>query len=521
MYAGIRNYNRLAYLGLIIVLVLPLISGCASSGVTETPSASAVGGAAGPTSTTGGGIIGETPTAAAIETPTTAAVETPTTAATSAISPTTAATGTVAPTETVMPTTAVTGTATITASMAISGTLAPGSIRMSVVRGAMIDTMRKLAQQYEAANPGKKVYIEEEPEGGAFEALIAAGNQPDIITASFGSQIGSLASEGAVLPLDDLPGMQDLLNRLDPATYEKLYGHYFYIPAGTDVTMLIYNKDLFQEAGLDPNKPPTTFAEYLDYAQKIQALPARSNGDKVYGNVFWNDALAWGGWYWNMLQPMYLNANQDACLLLNKLGTDIVFDQPECKMAEFFDFNAKAQQYAPPTMEKNFFSRSIGMWPQYGYSWEPNLKEALNQPMVIGQDVGIAPVPVPNAGDTAYSTLGGRAFMIMKTNPQRQQDAWQFVQYLMQDDNNLVFLKELGYLPVIETLKSDTYFQDPTRQPFVEMLKTSVLPQQYDAADKAANAILGVYQKVAVERTMTPQEGVTAAAKDARSALGQ
>ena len=31
-------------------------------------------------------------------------------------------------------------------------------------------------------------------------------------------------------------------------------------------------------------------------------------------------------------------------------------------MQQFFEFNANAQEFAPPTMEKNFFSRSIGMW---------------------------------------------------------------------------------------------------------------------------------------------------------------
>ena len=86
----------------------------------------------------------------------------------------------------------------------------------------------------------------------------------------------------------------------------------------------------------------------------------------------------------------------------------------------FFDFTKQAQQYAPPTMEKNFFSRTIGMWPQYGYSWEPNLKTAAERPMEIGKDVAVAPVPVPKAGDTSYTTLGGRPLMIMRTTPERQ-----------------------------------------------------------------------------------------------------
>jgi multiple sugar transport system substrate-binding protein len=396
-----------------------------------------------------------------------------------------------------------------------------GTVRVAVVRGTMIDTMRKLAEQYVQENPGIEVTVEEEPEGGAFEALIAAGNQPDLIVASFGSQIGRLAASGNVVPLEDMSGAQELFATLAPQAVEELYGHNYYVPVGADVTMMIYNKELFEEAGLDPENPPVTWDEFLDAAEKIDALPNRDTGEDVYGTVFWNDALAWGGWYWNMLQPMYLNANQNQCLLLNRLATDIVFDQPECMLAEFLEFNRSAQQFAPPTMERNFFSRTIGMWLQYGYSWEPNLREAAGQPMVIGEDVGIAPVPVPNEGDTSYTTYGGRAFMVLKTTPDRQNAAWEFVKFLMQDDNNLVFLQDLGYLPILTSLLGDPYFQEPARQPFVDILETAVLPQQFAAADDVANQILGIYQKTAVEESLTPEEAVQEAATQARSVLQQ
>jgi len=280
------------------------------------------------------------------------------------------------------------------------------------------------------------------------------------------------------------------------------------------VTLMIYNKDLFEQAGLDPEQAPTTWDEFLAAAQAIDEL-----GDDIYGTVFWNEALVWGGWYWNMLQPIYLNGNQAECQLMNRLGTDIVFDQDDCQMQRFFEFTKQAQQYAPPTMETNFFSRRIGMWPQYGYSWEPNLREAAEEPMVIGEDVGVAPVPVPEEGDTSFTTYGGRALMVLETTPDREARAWDFIQFLSQDENNLTFIKELGYLPVLTSLKEDEYFQEDARRPFVDLLENGILPEQFAAAERAAVQVQAIYQAAVVEGTISIEEAVLTAVEQAREAL--
>jgi multiple sugar transport system substrate-binding protein len=394
-----------------------------------------------------------------------------------------------------------------------------GDLRVSSVAGAMHGVLEAIAGQYEELNPGVNVTIEDEPEGGAFQALIAAGNQPDLVITSFGPALGKLAAEEALVPLDELQGAPDLLGRLEPSAVEQFFGNNYYIPIGADVTMLIYNKQLFAEAGLDPETPPTTWDEFLAAAEAIYNLPDREDGAKVYGTVFWNEALGWGGWYWNMLQPIYLNANQDQCRLVNRLGTDVDFTDPACNMEAFFAFLAQAQQYAPPTMETNFFSRSIGMWPQYGYSWEPNLETAAGEPMVMGEDVGIAPVPVPNEGDQAYTTYGGRAGVIMRTTPERETLAWDFLQFMMTDEVNMQFITELGYLPVVTALQDDPYFADPARKPFVDILEHAVLPQQFSTADTVAMAVQGVIQQAVVEGNLDPAQAAEQAAEAAREAL--
>ena len=62
------------------------------------------------------------------------------------------------------------------------------------------------------------------------------------------------------------------------ATYQgRTYGTGF----TPDVSILIYNKDLFKRAGLDPNKPPASVPEIVADAKKIRVL-----GDDIYGFYF-------------------------------------------------------------------------------------------------------------------------------------------------------------------------------------------------------------------------------------------
>src|SRR5690606_3523789 len=100
-----------------------------------------------------------------------------------------------------------------------------------------------------------------------------------------------IAAQGAAAELEELPGAEELFGRVEERSVEQLYGHNYYVPLGADVTMMIYNKALFEEAGLDPENPPQTWAEFLAAAEAIQGLPAREDGDQVYGTVFWNEAL--------------------------------------------------------------------------------------------------------------------------------------------------------------------------------------------------------------------------------------
>jgi multiple sugar transport system substrate-binding protein len=353
------------------------------------------------------------------------------------------------------------------------------------------------------------------------DTQVAAGNPPDIHIGVWGYEPAKYAKMGKLVNISTLPGAADIVKRIDPKFVVKNFGGLYYLPWNATTTMMIYNKQLFKEAGLNPNKPPVTFAEYLADAKKISSLPPRSNGDKVYGNIFWNDALTWGGWYWSMLAPIYYNMNDGKYKLFNSFGTDIVFDKPQAKMADFFQFCRQAQQYAPPTMKKDFFNRNVGMWLQFGYGWENNLLQAKDTPMVIGKDVGVAPIPVPKAGMKSWSTLDGRSIEIFRTTPTRQEASWALAQYLMSYSINLRACEVLHQLPVLLSEEHNSFFQRPDTKPFVEQAQHAIINEPYAAADAVEQAVLKAYMQAVVKQQITPQQAVKQAASDARAAMNQ
>ena len=156
------------------------------------------------------------------------------------------------------------------------------------------------------------------------------------------------------------------------------------------------------------------------------------------------------------------------------------------------------------------------MWLQFGYGWKANLKQATGTPMEIGKDVGIAPIPVLNAGDKSVSTIDGRALMIFKSNKVKEANAWEFVKFLMRDKENLGVCKSLGQLPTLKSISTDLYFQTPDNKPFLDLLKTGIPNEGFAESDAIQNIVLQTYQKVVITKTLTPEQGVKEAADKSR-----
>ncbi|MGQ9630177.1 MAG: extracellular solute-binding protein [bacterium] len=99
-------------------------------------------------------------------------------------------------------------------------------------------------------------------------AAFAAGKAPDIIGIDRSWMPEFLKNDLlAPFPADLQKKWESLALPLTETL--KIEGKVYGLPFGGDIYQLTYNKDMFREAGLDPNRPPETWDEFRSYAKKL------------------------------------------------------------------------------------------------------------------------------------------------------------------------------------------------------------------------------------------------------------
>lgn len=146
-------------------------------------------------------------------------------------------------------------------------------------------------ERFEADNPNITVEPSEwEWEAATFAAQLAGGTLPttfefpftDGLTLIERGQLADVTAEVEALAYADQfnPSVLDVVRSGD-----RIYG----VPSAAYGMGLHYNRDLFEQAGLDPDAPPTTWDEVREYAQQI----ADETGQAGYAQMSQDNT---GGW---------------------------------------------------------------------------------------------------------------------------------------------------------------------------------------------------------------------------------
>ncbi len=287
----------------------------------------------------------------------------------------------------------------------------------------------------------------------------------------------------------------------DLATYQgKEYGTGF----TPDVSVLVYNKDLFKKAGLDPDKPPTSIGQIHEFAKKIRAI-----GPDTYGFYFSGSCP---GCNIFTTSPMMVAAGakllppDDKTEPLQGPGVKEVLEQFHEMWAEGL-VPKSAQADNGSNFVANFKAGTIGIQGAGGFLISDLKKDVPNL------DFGIAVLPGIKEGQ-ASAFVGGDVVAIPKGS-KHEKIARDFIKWELTDDAQLEGLAKNNILPSRTDLADNKYFQADPRiittakavgigyvpwvfhfnemvnsdsSPWIQMLQTAVFDGKVDEAIATAKA---------------------------------
>ena len=134
-------------------------------------------------------------------------------------------------------------------------------------------------------------------------AAFRAGNAPHILQVFEVGTATMMASKGAIVPVADV--MKKAGIQFKPGAYVPAVAGYYTAPNGqmlsfpfnSSTTVFHYNKDAFKAAGLDPEKPPKTWAEVANAAAKLKAAGHKCPFTTSW--ISWTQLESFSAWHNN------------------------------------------------------------------------------------------------------------------------------------------------------------------------------------------------------------------------------
>ncbi|WP_274362969.1 ABC transporter substrate-binding protein [Paenibacillus thermotolerans] len=298
-------------------------------------------------------------------------------------------------------------------------------------------------------------------------AQIAAGNPPDAIINEI-AYVGQRAQKKQVMNLQKYVEQDNMEARFHPHLWEimKYEGDVYALPFNTDTRMLFYNKKMFTEAGLDPEKPPKTWDELEVMAQKLDII---KNG-KIE-RLGYHPRLAGG-------HEMFLNNADGGKPWLDSTGVHINTPNKVAAMKWFLSWDERYGREKVDEFRSTFGSKTndpliagkLGMKVDNGTFWTQIRDFAANR-----DDFGIAPMPEYKEGSGHWSNGGGFTIEI-PYGAKHPDESWEFLKY-MTDVAAQKYWAQYNFDNVanIEASNDPDLLNDPIYKATVENLKTTVV----------------------------------------------
>lgn len=343
------------------------------------------------------------------------------------------------------------GAAALAGSLALpKGALAQSATEISffypvAVGGPITKLIDAFAADFEKENPSiklKPIYA-----GTYQETIVKAltahkSGTPPVTSVLLSTDMFTLIDEDAIVPFDPFIKTEDdkkWLASFFPAFMENSQtgGKTWGIPFQRSTVVLYWNKELFKEAGLDPEKPPATWAEQLEFAQKLTKKDASGNVTQ------WGIQIPSSGFPYWLFQGL---STQAGAILANAAGDKTNYADPAVVEAlQYWVDLAQKHKVHPPgivewgTTPRDFFEKKVAMvWTTTGNL--TNVRSNAKFPFGVAM--------LPGGKRRGSPTGGGNFYLSKKATPAQQEAAFKFIRWITTPERAAQWGIDTGYVAV-------------------------------------------------------------------------
>jgi len=313
------------------------------------------------------------------------------------------------------------------------------------VGGAVTKTIDQMASDFTKEHPGiriKPVYSGTYQESIVKAMTAVKSGQPPHVAVLLSTDMFSLIDDDAIVPIDTLASAPEDKKWLDgfykafmmnSMTEGKIWG----VPFQRSTIVLYWNKALFKEAGLDPDKGPKDWTEMVAFAKKLTRTDANGNVSR------WGVKIPSSGFPYWLFQGL---TTPNDTILMNEAGNETYFDKPGSVEALQYWVDLSAKYKVMPggviewgTTPKDFLEQKAAMiWTTTGNL--TNIRSNASFPF------GVAMLPAKKHHGSP--TGGGNFYVFKKTSPAEQKAALQFMKWMTSPERAAQWSIATGYVAV-------------------------------------------------------------------------
>lgn len=285
------------------------------------------------------------------------------------------------------------------------------------------------------------------------QAALAARRPPAVAQIGY-NYVDYVSQYFSAVPLDEIAPADELQTLYEqyPEAVLKLGqsgGKQWGLPYALSSPVLYYNPELFAAAGLDPERPPATWEEVVEYSRQIKE---RTGKYGVHPQLVDN---------W-LTQAMMESAGGR---MLSEDGKRVTFNEPEAVRGIAFWKSLIDEGIAPRAFDDDVFpsftAGNIGMV-LTTIARRSTFEREANFPLRVAQFPAFE-------GIEKRLPAGGNVLMVFTRDRRQQAAAWEFLKWLLSPEAITIWVKGTGYVSPIKGLETDPRYLGDLLEEFPTM----------------------------------------------------